>query len=249
MTAIQDETGRRRFLRQVATIIPASSLTPALLAQQGCSESAKPDGENSAGVMRSAEGSPYRPTFFTDSEWKFLIAAVDELIPSDSTGAGAVEAGVPEFIDRQMQTPYAHGHLWYMHAPFNPASAPELGYQMKFVPRDIYRIGIQECDAWCESTHKRVFAELGKALRIQFLEQIDDGKIELQTVPAKLFFSTLLKNTKEGYFADPMYGGNRGMAGWKMIGFPGARADFMDWVGKPGARYPLPPVSILGEQS
>jgi gluconate 2-dehydrogenase gamma chain len=45
-----------------------------------------------------------------------------------------------------------------------------------------------------------------------------------------------------------MHGGNKDAAAWKMIGFPGARADYADWVGRPGERYPLPPVSINGPQ-
>src|SRR5262249_53638075 len=50
----------------------------------------------------------------------------------------------------------------------------------------------------------------------------------------------------EGFFADPVYGGNRDMAGWKMIGYPGARYDYRDWVERHNERYPLPPVSIGG---
>jgi gluconate 2-dehydrogenase gamma chain len=34
------------------------------------------------------------------------------------------------------------------------------------------------------------------------------------------------------------------MAGWKMIGFPGARYDYRDWVSRHNERYPYPPVSI-----
>jgi gluconate 2-dehydrogenase gamma chain len=53
----------------------------------------------------------------------------------------------------------------------------------------------------------------------------------------------LLQNTREGYFCDPKHGGNKGMAAWRMINFPGARADYIDWVEQYGRRYPLPPVS------
>ena len=49
-----------------------------------------------------------------------------------------------------------------------------------------------------------------------------------------------------GFFADPIYGGNRDMCAWKMIGFPGARYDYRDWVGRHNERYPHPPVSIGG---
>lgn len=66
---------------------------------------------------------------------------------------------------------------------------------------------------------------------------------------AGAFFNQILANTKEGYFADPMYGGNLHMGSWKMIGFPGARADFKDWVSQYGKVYPLGPVSIGGEKA
>jgi gluconate 2-dehydrogenase gamma chain len=56
----------------------------------------------------------------------------------------------------------------------------------------------------------------------------------------------LLQNTQEGFFADPIYGGNRDMAGWKLVGFPGARYDYRDWVERHNEVYPLPPVSIMG---
>ena len=42
------------------------------------------------------------------------------------------------------------------------------------------------------------------------------------------------------------YGGNRDMAGWRLIGFPGARYDYRDFVTRHGEPYPLPPVSLKG---
>ena len=67
-------------------------------------------------------------------------------------------------------------------------------------------------------------------------------------LPASLFITYLLQNTREGFFSDPIHGGNKGMVGWTLINFPGARADFMDWVER-GERYPFPPVSINGERA
>lgn len=69
-----------------------------------------------------------------------------------------------------------------------------------------------------------------------------------EAVPPKIFFNLLLQNTKEGFFCDPIHGGNKGMVGWTMIGFPGARADFMDWVER-NEQYPFPAVSIRGERA
>jgi gluconate 2-dehydrogenase gamma chain len=62
------------------------------------------------------------------------------------------------------------------------------------------------------------------------------------------FWSLLLHNTKEGYFSDPQYGGNAGMESWIYIGFPGARGNFYDWIGRAEA-YPLGPVDIAGERA
>ena len=56
----------------------------------------------------------------------------------------------------------------------------------------------------------------------------------------------LLQNTVEGYFSDPIYGGNRDLGAWRMIGFPGARYDLRPWVSRYGEPYPLPPVGLLG---
>jgi gluconate 2-dehydrogenase gamma chain len=242
----QENEPRRKFLRQMFTLVPASVLAPAIVAEASCTESS-PSAPGT--IDKNGAVANYVPTYFTQAEWDFVCAAVDQLIPSDQYGAGGLEAGVPEFIDRQMETAYGQGKLWYMQGPFHPEVAPELGYQMSMAPRDIYRHGIEACNAWCVKQHDKAFGALDAPTRVHVLELLEGGKVELNGVPGKLFFNTMLTNTKEGYWSDPMYGGNKDMSGWKMIGFPGARADFADWIDQPGAKYPLGPVSILGEQS
>jgi len=73
----------------------------------------------------------------------------------------------------------------------------------------------------------------------------DEANAQHYEVPSA-FFGLVLQNTMEGFFADPVYGGNRDMVAWKMLGFPGARYDYRDHVERHGQRYPLPPVSIAG---
>jgi gluconate 2-dehydrogenase gamma chain len=75
---------------------------------------------------------------------------------------------------------------------------------------------------------------------------VESGSLRLQDQVAKPFFETLLQDTRQGFFADPVYGGNRDMAAWKMIGFPGARYDYRDWIDRHNERYPDPPISIGG---
>lgn len=233
---------RRNFLRAGLVMIPTVTLGSYGLTQptSATAETIRDDAPKS--------NAAYQPSFFSQEEWAFVHAACAHIIPNDESGAGAIEAGVPEFLDRQMETPYAYGGNWYMQGPFISDQAPELGYQLKLTPRDIYRLGIRECNAWCQKEHGKPFADLPADAQLEVLKQLDDDKIALDSLKGSLFMAYLVKNTKEGYFADPIYGGNKDMVGWKMIGFPGARADFMDWIDHPNERYPLGPVSISGER-
>jgi len=191
----------------------------------------------------------YAPTFFTAKEWMFIHAAVDRLIPPDAAGPSAVEAGVPQFIDRQLEAPYGHGAYFYMQGPFLTDLPPTLGYQLRYTPRELYRSGIASADAACTQTAGKVFAALTPDAQDRFLSALEHNKVILSGPPAAAFFAQLLQNTREGYFADPLYGGNHDMGGWKMIGFPGARADFTDWIDQAGKAYPLGPVAIDGARS
>ncbi|VWC35089.1 gluconate 2-dehydrogenase (acceptor) [Burkholderia aenigmatica] len=235
---------RRRFLRTSVALVPIASVA-------GCdlrSSSQSATTGNAPGASANAERAPYKPTFFDAKEWAFVQAAVDRLIPADAEGPGALESGVPDFIDRQMETPYAHGATWYMQGPFQQG-VPELGYQLKLVPRDIYRLGIAAVNRYCEKTHGKAFADLDAPTRDTVLGALEKGGAQIDDVPPGVFFGQLLQNTREGYFCDPVHGGNHDMAAWKMIGFPGARADFMDFVNQSGKPYPYGPVSINGERS
>jgi len=195
------------------------------------------------------EPANYSPAFFGTTEWAFLQAAVGRLIPSEGAGPGGVDLGVPEFIDRQMEMPYGHGAYFYLTGPFVEDAPPTLGYQLRYTPREIYRIGIAAANASALKTHGNVFAELPVAAQDELLHEMEAGRVDFGPLPASVFFGQLLGNTREGYFADPLYGGNRGMAAWKWIGFPGARADFTDWIDQAGRKYPYGPVAISGARS
>jgi gluconate 2-dehydrogenase gamma chain len=237
---MSEKPSRRRFLQASLTLIPVVTLAPQ------SAFSATPSERNDGSTESTSR---FSPRYFTPNEWAFISAATEQLIPADEMGPGANECGIPEFIDRQMDTPYAHGALWYMQGPFLPDVAPEFGYQQRLTPREIYRSGIKACDSACEKHYGKPFAALDSNSQLKVLQQLESGEIAMEEMKASLFFAQLLKNSKEGYFSDPIYGGNKNMAGWKMIGFPGARADFMDWIDHPNERYPLGPVSIDGRRS
>jgi gluconate 2-dehydrogenase gamma chain len=190
--------------------------------------------------------------FFTSAERRFVEAATERLIPHDDLGPGAREAGVPIFIDHQLAGPFGRGARWYMQGPWAKGE-PTQGYQSRMAPADMYRAAIKAIDAHVAaqsgSASAKAFADLAPDDQDKLLGRMEEGKLELSGVDAKSFFKLLWQNTKEGMFSDPIYGGNKDMMGWAMLGFPGARYDYRDWVGKHGQRYTEPPVGIMGRKA
>ena len=201
---------------------------------------------DSAAADTATTAREYAPTFFNAVEWRFINAAVGRLIPSDGPGPGGLETGVPEFIDRQMELPYGRGAYFYLQGPFQPDAPATLGYQLRYTPRELYRSGIAAANEACRLAAGNAFADLTSDEQDRFLTSMESNQIQFSGPPAATFFGQLWENVREGYFADPLYGGNRGMAAWKWIGFPGARADFTDWIDQAGQKYPYGPVAISG---
>ncbi|WP_066098543.1 gluconate 2-dehydrogenase subunit 3 family protein [Xanthomonas massiliensis] len=229
---------RRRLFKSLG-LIPLAAALPA------CS----PAPSGSATKAEADSGKPYAPTFFTAAQYACLVAAADRLIPHDAIGPGAVELDVPQFIDKHMATPYASGAIWYMQGPFLEASK-EFGYQGKLALRDILRVGLDALDKHCASVFAgKSFAALEPAQQETLLKGVEKGEVELDAIDAKTFFSYLLGEVRNGYFADPVHGGNKGMGSWKMIGYPGMRADYLDWVEVRDRPYPLGPVDLAGRRA
>jgi gluconate 2-dehydrogenase gamma chain len=184
-------------------------------------------------------------TYFTPAEIAFVDAAVSRLIPNDELGPGAKEAGVTFFIDQQMAGPFGRGETWYMQGPWKDGTK-EQGYQLKLTPAQLYRVGIRGTDDYCRRTFTKSFTELGSAEQDKVLKGLEKGDIELTGAPGKEFFAMLWQNTGEGFFADPIYGGNRDFAGWKLVGFPGPRYNYVDEIEQYGKPYTLPTVGLAG---
>ena len=240
MSRLEKSSSRRDFLFKIIALVPTVSIAPYL-----------PFSVLRTSPAQAQTNSPtqaYSPGYFTREEWVFLHAACARLIPADENGPGAVELGVPEFIDREMDGPFGHAANWYMHGPF-ASGLPGLGYQSPLTPRAVYRAGISAVDVHCRRMFgNKSFSELPATQQDSVLTDLEKGALDFENVSGTSFFGFLLQNTKEGYLADPLHGGNKNMGSWKMIGFPGARADFIDWVDKYGVRYPLGPVSIAGKK-
>ncbi|ARQ00196.1 gluconate 2-dehydrogenase subunit 3 family protein [Pseudorhodoplanes sinuspersici] len=192
---------------------------------------------------------PVRPDpwqFFTHDEAIAIEAILDRLIPQDDLGPGAKAAGCAVYIDRLLAGPFGDARRLYMKPPFLKA-LPQQGPQSPIRPASRYRGGLAALDTYCRANFgEKSFAELTPEQQDTILRGLEEKTIQLPNVDGPEFFEQVLQHTLEGFFADPIYGGNREMVSWKLVGFPGARYDYRDFVKKHNERYPLPPVSILG---
>ena len=221
----------RRSLLKAALVAPAVGII-------GC-------GEHESAEVRSTSTAPKAPRFFTAAEQKWVEAATARLIPDGEDGSGAPSAHVGLFIDQQLAGPYGHAQRWYMQGPWEQGTQQQ-GYQLKLTPGELYQTAIRNIDTWCHQKHQKSFAELSGADQDEVLHGLESGDIKLADVPSKAFFTMLWKNTVEGFLADPMYGGNYNFAGWKLVGFPGPRYNYVAEIEQYGKPYTEPTVGILG---
>ena len=180
----------------------------------------------------------------TPTEHAFVVAAVDTFIPADELSPSGSECGVATFIDRQLAGAYGNGARLYRDGPFHKAK-PEFGYQLPLNPREFFRAGIAAANEWSRKTYGKDFDRLAGPDRIAAMKAIDEGKAEFPGFSSRMFFNALLQITMEGFFADPMYGGNRNMAAWKMVGYPGLPATYREEIKTYyNKKYDKPPRSI-----
>jgi gluconate 2-dehydrogenase gamma chain len=210
---------------------------------------ALPWAPNAADPPQAAQPGPW--TFFAPEEGVLMEAIADRLIPPDPPGTpdaipGGKDAGCAVFIDRQLSGPYGRSAGLYMKPPFLQGTA-EQGMQNPKTPAQQYRDGLAAIDRYIRAaTAGKAFHELAPGAQDGFLQQMEAGHVQLDGTVAAKFFDTLVTDIKQGFLTDPLYGGNKDMVGWKMIGFPGARYDYSDWIKRHNERYPLPPVAIGG---
>ncbi|HEY1615505.1 MAG TPA: gluconate 2-dehydrogenase subunit 3 family protein [Rhizomicrobium sp.] len=214
-------------------------------------------GQDISGTLPWREGETDAPdaaptggwTFFTGAEAAFITSAVDRLIPADPTGPSGSEAGVPEFIDRQLAGGYGQGEHFYLNGPWAKGEETQ-GYQSRLTPAQFYRHAIAEIEQYVGNANQgKAFKDLDAHTQDALLKQMESGTLKLKgSVDSKTFFTMFLQNVKEGYFSDPIYGGNKNGNAWAMIGFPGAHYDYSPWVTAYNRRLPVKTVGLLGRR-
>ena len=160
-------------------------------------------------------------------EHAFVVAAVDTLIPADELSPSGSDCGVATYIDRQLASAWGGGAKMYRAGPFRKGK-PEQGYQLPLTPAEFFSAGIASANAWSRKTYGRDFDRLSPDKRAEALKAMQEGKADLGDFSSRAFFARLLAMTMEGFFSDPIYGGNRNKAGWRMIRYPGLPATYVN---------------------
>jgi gluconate 2-dehydrogenase gamma chain len=233
--------GRREFL--TAAGAAAAVLAPAQLAE---AQQAQPVATPAAPPAAAASAPPVDEPLLTltATEHAFFVAAADTIIPADNLSPSGGDCGVANFIDRQLAGAYGTGARLYRQGPF-PKGKPEQGYQLSLNPREFFRAGIASANEFTHKAYGKDFDRLNEEQRITALKTMEEGKAEFAGFGSAMFFNALLQITMEGFFADPIYGGNRDMASWKMVGYPGLPATYRHDIRKYlGKVYDKPPRSI-----
>jgi gluconate 2-dehydrogenase gamma chain len=229
-----EKVTRRSFVTTVgaAVVTPAGALLPAPIRPA----------EASAGPAVGAAPGKITYLFFNAAEVLFIEAACERLIPADESGPGALAAGVTNYLDKQLGGAWGAGERLYRSGPWQPG-APTQGYQLPFTPAELFHNSLRAIVRNLAADGK-AFHELHVDAQDNHLKSLESGAHDLDGVPSAVFFDILLAMSVEGFFSDPVYGGNRNMVAWRMIGFPGAYADYFEAVDKHGVKFEREPMSL-----
>lgn len=229
--------GRRDFLKSAVVGGAAAAATT------GIAPSAQAAAPAAAPAASAPAAAGY--AFLNLDEAAFVEALVDHMVPADDLTPKGTDLGINIYIDRALAGAWGKGDRLYMQGPWKPG-VPSQGYQLPLTPAQLYRAGIAATNAHCRKTHGKTFDGLGEQQREDVLVGLSSGKLAFEDgPPVRVFWTTLYQTVMEGMFSDPIYGGNRDKAGWRLIGFPGVIAVHRENVEKFRDKpFPADPLSI-----
>ena len=195
------------------------------------------------------------------TERTIVEALAEAIIPTDSSGPGAKEAGVVYFIDRMLAGNYGKGGNMFLQGPFiTPQSGsvtvmgavypsttksaitysggtikPRLqagtAYQYAFNPREFWRRGLVFLENYCQAAKDGTFESLSSATQVTVLQEMFDNSASNTALQSAFqgptggeFFNEVFDMVVAGFWADPLYGGNIGLVGWKLLASNGVNS-------------------------
>ena len=226
--------GRRDFLKGAVVGGAAAATTTTSLGLPQAAQAQQPAAPTAAGYA-----------FLNIQEAAFVEALVDHMVPADELSPKGTDIGINVYIDRALAGAWGQGDRLYMQGPWK-LGVPSQGYQLPLTPAQLYRAGIGATNALCRKTYGKTFDALDEKQREEVLVALSTGKVSFENgLPASVFWSTLYQTVMQGMFSDPIYGGNRDKAGWRLIGFPGVIAVHRENVEKyRGKKFTADSVSI-----
>jgi gluconate 2-dehydrogenase gamma chain len=197
--------------------------------------------------VASEERPPEPLAYFRPKEAAIIDAMTARIMPGDPDDPGAREAGVLFYIDRLLASGDGFAEPTYRQPPFASTYSGDeppdngvpsgfstiwvhedeidrYGFQSMLTPRESYRAGIAALDRFAQSEYGSGFADLSEEDQNEIIQALVDDEAEGFDEPSAAdFFAMVRQHTLEGMFADPRYGGNRGLVGWRMLDYPGAQ--------------------------
>ena len=181
---------------------------------------------NKESAQHFVDFSETRQFFVRQKDFDALSAATELIYPEDEHGPGAIQLGAPYFIDKQLVSPWANNADDYMKGPFKKGEVP-------LVKHEIMLQGVRKLNEVAEKEHDgTLFKDLDEEDQIAILASFEKGEVEMELINSAVFFNLLRTLTLQGCFADPLYGGNKNMEGWKMKEFPGAQMSYTAYLDK-----------------
>lgn len=249
----QQDMSRRKFLKSSGILaggLVGGSLFGGLLTKSYDKKEEKKVVSHKDDEMMDMEA---RQFFTRGHDFNVLKAATEQILPEDEHGPGAIKLGVPYYIDKQLAGRWGINAQDYRHSPYavkledNDKGAGAAGEQSILDRGELFLLGLRSLDDESQKRFKAPFDEAEEQQQIELLTDFENNKVVMRGVQASEFFNLLLQSTLEGAYSDPLYGGNRGMEGWKMKEFPGAQASYAGFIEQDEFKK-LQPVSLRDYQ-
>ena len=224
-----DATGssRRKFLKSSGMAVGGIAVGGALgglLGMGGKSEETPT--ATATKETQPAEQHDQALEYFTNrADFDILGQATERIFPEDDNGPGAIGLGVPYYIDHQLAGKWGINAKEYRQGPFFEGELNQ-GYQTQLKYHQVYDLGIEAIEKYSQATFGEGFTALDGEKQDEVLVALENDEVDIPGLKSSFFFEILRKSTLEGAYSDPLYGGNKGMQGWKMKEYPGVQMSY-----------------------